>query len=96
VEKFESPEYRTIQGRHLRSTSTCFGVDARWGAEAPCEEPECEPTWPRKYAFGIFNGTPQPSTKLFETAQGLAYLHSRGVIHGDLKGVRLIIDPSTL
>ncbi|KAJ6527610.1 kinase-like domain-containing protein [Mycena vulgaris] len=29
---------------------------------------------------------------LFETAQGLAYLHSQNVVHGDLRGVNVLID----
>jgi len=33
---------------------------------------------------------PHPSPQLLGIAQGLAYLHASGVIHGDLKGVRVI------
>ncbi|KAJ6589561.1 kinase-like domain-containing protein [Mycena capillaripes] len=29
---------------------------------------------------------------LFETAQGLAYLHSQNIVHGDLRGVNVLID----
>ncbi|KAJ7936958.1 kinase-like domain-containing protein [Mycena leptocephala] len=29
---------------------------------------------------------------LFETAQGLAYLHSQNIVHGDLRGGNVLID----
>jgi serine/threonine protein kinase len=34
--------------------------------------------------------SPVPSSQLLGIAEGLAYLHSYDVIHGDLKGVRAI------
>ena len=46
--------------------------------------------------FTNFNAAPHPSPQLLGIAQGLAYLHSSGVIHGDLKGVRVITDFSAL
>ena len=30
---------------------------------------------------------PHPSRKLLEVAKGVEYIHSEGVIHGDLRGV---------
>ena len=37
-----------------------------------------------------FNTTPHPSAQLLGIAEGLDHIHSRGVIHGDLRGVRVI------
>ncbi|KAJ7936955.1 kinase-like domain-containing protein [Mycena leptocephala] len=37
------------------------------------------------------NGT-LPDRLLFETAQGLAYLHSQNIVHGDLRGGNILID----
>jgi len=45
--------------------------------------------------FINFNAVSHPSPQLLGIAQGLAYLHSSGVIHGDLKGVRVITGSST-
>ncbi|KAJ7790952.1 kinase-like domain-containing protein [Mycena leptocephala] len=33
-----------------------------------------------------------PDRQLFETAQGLAYLHSQNIVHGDLRGGNVLID----
>ncbi|KAJ7760609.1 kinase-like domain-containing protein [Mycena maculata] len=33
-----------------------------------------------------------PDRRLFETAQGLAYLHSQNIVHGDLRGGNVLID----
>ena len=37
-----------------------------------------------------FHMTPHFRSQLLGVAEGLAYLHSCGVVHGDLKGVRVI------
>lgn len=34
---------------------------------------------------------PHPSPQILGIAQGLAYLHSKGMVHGDLKGVRILL-----
>lgn len=56
VEKSGSPKYRTIQGRHLRTTSAYLGVDARWRVEAPRQEQSGrKPPWSCGYIFATFS-----------------------------------------
>ncbi|KAJ7091357.1 kinase-like domain-containing protein [Mycena belliarum] len=38
------------------------------------------------------NGNANLETRLFEIAQGLAYLHSQNIIHGDLRGCNILVD----
>nr|GAT45693.1 kinase-like protein [Mycena chlorophos] len=38
------------------------------------------------------NGNANVERRLFEIAQGLAYLHSEGVVHGDLRGANILVD----
>ncbi|KAK7025281.1 hypothetical protein R3P38DRAFT_2953753 [Favolaschia claudopus] len=38
------------------------------------------------------NGNANVNRRLFEIAQGLAYLHSQDIIHGDLRGSNILVD----
>ncbi|KAF7370567.1 hypothetical protein MSAN_00689100 [Mycena sanguinolenta] len=38
------------------------------------------------------NGNANVERRLFEIAQGLAYLHSQNIIHGDLRGSNILVD----
>ncbi|KAF7308507.1 Protein kinase domain-containing protein [Mycena chlorophos] len=38
------------------------------------------------------NGKAGVELRLFEVAQGLAYLHSEGIVHGDLRGSNILVD----
>ncbi len=38
----------------------------------------------------IFSALPDIRLQLYEISQGLAYLHSQHIVHGDLRGVRTI------
>ncbi|KAJ7224227.1 kinase-like domain-containing protein, partial [Mycena pura] len=38
------------------------------------------------------NGNANVERRLFEIAQGLAYLHSQDIIHGDLRGSNILVD----
>ena len=70
---------------------TCMGVDARWRVTGVFEEASgrrsCSLSGPNSYPL-LHNS---PSFQLLGFAEGLAHLHSSDIIHGDLKGVRVII-----
>lgn len=89
VETPESPKYCSFQGSHVRSPSTCLRMDARWRAATLCKgELGRGPHWSCGFVFTGFSAVPHPTLQSLGVAEGLAYLHSHGVIHGDLKGVR--------
>src|SRR6266478_2260729 len=94
MEAPEAPKHCTFQGCHIRSPSTCLGVDAWWRSAGARKG-----KWghrPHRSCRSILStitlhpkASPSPPKSL-GIAKGLSYLHSRGVIHGDLKGVRVI------
>ena len=91
METLGTPEYRPIPGYYLHPTSTYLGVDARRGFGGIYqEEPRCGPTRTRTCPPGCFFiscAYRLPRGKLSDVADGLSHLHSRNVIHGDLKWV---------
>lgn len=96
VETPESPKHCAFQGSHVRSASAYLGVDAWWRVAGPCQEqPEHKPRYSCRSIFSKFCAMPHPFPQTLGIAQGLVYLHSSGVIHGDLKGVRVITDSGT-
>ena len=88
VEATDTPQHRPIQRRDYQPPPDCVGVDV-WrrlddshqfepGHKSGCtREPPCAPSL--HFAL-IFH-------QLIDVANGIDYLHSYGVIHGDLKGV---------
>ena len=52
------------------------------------EKPSVNETWDRVCLFVLlpFVNT-HPQTKILEVAQGMEYIHSEGIVHGDLRGV---------
>ncbi|SRR6266550_8605274 len=61
------------------------GTLAQWRKNA---NPSVNETWERVwlFVFLLFIDT-HPPTKILEVAQGMEYIHSEGVVHGDLRGV---------
>lgn len=93
VETSKPPKYRTLQGCYVQSSSAYFGMDAQRRAARLCKgESGYEPHQPCRSIFVNPNARSHPSPQLLGIAEGLTYLHSCGVIHGDLKGVRVIGD----
>lgn len=33
-------------------------------------------------------------SKLYETANGISYLHAKGCVHGDIRGCNILVDPN--
>jgi len=88
VETVNTPKYLAPAGCHHRSPSACLELDARRGlARVYQEESGCEPTWTCVCSFRYAHFTLTPLSQLSDVANGLCYLHSCNVIHGDLKGV---------
>ena len=95
METPQPPEYCAFQGCHFRSPSTHFRMDARWRAARVCEKElghgPYQSCRPMSLSFHAAAHLPHQSLGV---AEGLGYLHSREVIHGDLKGVRVIVRPN--
>ena len=89
----QSPECCAFHGRHVRTPSTCLGVDAWWTvARVHKGKSGHEPNQSCRFIFTNFDATPHPFSQSLGIAEGLIYLHSREVVHGDLKGVRVVTD----
>lgn len=97
VEMPQPPECCAFPGRHVRTPSTRFRVDA-WRTAAGVHKGKSgyRPHQSCRSIFTNFDAMSHPSAQSLGIAEGLTYLHSREVIHGDLKGVRTIIDSGGL
>ena len=73
---------------HHGSSRTDFGLDARWRPPPVHQKaPRCEQTFSCGYPSATALCEVLTLYQLSDVADGLNYLHSLGVIHGDLKGV---------
>ena len=64
-------------------------MDAWWGPGGIYQQvPRRKPMRPGKYSCYRFRSHANPGYQLSDVAEGLHFLHSCDVVHGDLKGVR--------
>ena len=87
MEVLETPKNSAYIGRRHHTLSVDLGFCARQGSVKQHQEPQRKQTVTggcRSYSIN-----PAPTHyQLSDTAEGLCYLHSCNVIHGDPKGVR--------
>ena len=88
VETLNPPKCPTPPGCHHRSPPARFELDVwRGPTRVHREAPRRGQTRARRFPFCYVYPT-LISYQLSDVANGLRYLHSCNVIHGDLKGVR--------
>lgn len=93
-----SSQYPSLFGMCIRRTQFSISdhtLDGKWDSETvPTEEPICEQIGSGelpslKYACYLYDLRCLISqTKTLDVINGLSYLHSRDIIHGDMKAVR--------
>ena len=93
METFTSSQCCPLQGCQVGSSPTCVRMDA-WGriTRVYGKEPGCELNETGKLSSAC-SGCNLTSPQLIGIAEGLTYLHSCNVVHGDLKGVRCFAYP---
>ena len=86
MEALETPKCSTSTGYHHRTLPAHFKLDAGWRPVKLSQKPQRRPTCNcMRQSVGLSHA--DPCYQLAGVAEGLCYLHSRNVIHGDLKGV---------
>ena len=88
METSGSPPYCTLHGGHTRTPPVRLRVDA-WGGFARAREEESghRSDSPRESGSACGWNVTSLFSQFLDVAEGLTYLHSSNVIHGDLKGV---------
>jgi serine/threonine protein kinase len=72
-------------------------LDARWGSHRSHQEASPRrPTWSRRCPPCCIRSHAYSRHQLSDVAEGLHFLHSRNIVHGDLKGVRDCSNPVLL
>ena len=68
-----------------------IGLDDEWEHPRICQDTSrCRPAWACKFSvWGLATTDGGKKLQLAGVAKGLIYIHSQGMIHGNLKGVRL-------
>ena len=87
VETFDTPQHPPTTWYHDLSLPAHFRLDVRWEpAGVSREKPRCGPAWACMCPSCCLSNACSRH-QLSDTAEGLCYLHSCNIIHGDLKGV---------
>jgi len=89
VETLGTPEHCPPPWYHLDSTTAHLGMDARRRLDGIHQEMSwCRPTQSCKYPCCRVLSRVNSRHQLSDVTEGLHFLHSRNIVHGDLKGVR--------
>jgi len=89
METAGTSKHRSPPWYHLRPSPDRIGMDARWSTDGTHHEaPRRGPTWFCACLCCCVGSHVYSRHQLRDIADGLYYLHSRNVVHGDLKGVR--------
>jgi len=94
VETLNAPKRRSTLGHYSCSSPAYLGMDAWRGPDGIHQEhPRRKPTRSRMYPFRGVRSHAYSPLQLSDVAEGLYYLHSCNIVHGDLKGVRDCSEP---
>ena len=88
MEKVEASKYCSLHRRHARSLAICVRVDAeRRPNGVPRQKSRRGSHRSGEFPLVIAAVYVPIIRKLVDVAEGLAYLHAKHTVHGDLKGV---------
>ena len=88
METLGTPKHRPLPGYHSHSSPTYLGVDARrYSGRIHQQKHRRRQAWTRRCSSSRSFILHLSRHQLSDIADGLSHLHSRNVIHGDLKGV---------
>ena len=94
VKTLSPSKYRPPPWCNNRPSRTRFGVDVRRRpSRVHRKGSRHKQAVSRTFSLPQKRTTHQPSRQLSDVAEGLHYLHSCDVVHGDLKGVRTLSKP---
>lgn len=89
METFETPKHRPSSWYYACPLPARFGMDVWRRCNKPCcDASRCQPAWARESPSLGVQSRVNFYLELSDVAEGLYFLHSRNVVHGDLKGVR--------
>lgn len=87
MEAHDPPKYLTLPGCHCHPLPAHLRLDARWGlARVHQKEPKRGSTSTCRHSL-LYSFHTHSRSQVSDIANGLSYLHSWNVIHGDLNGV---------
>ena len=89
VETPEASQHRPFPWYNFHPSPTYFRMDARRGSDGVHQgPPRHRSTQSRGCSSCYIRSCVYAHHQLSDTAKGLCFLHSRNIVHGDLKGVR--------
>ena len=90
VETFGAPKYCPSPRYHFHTYPAHFRMDDWWRLDGIHQRtPRCRPTLSCRCPSSWVRSRVYSRCQLSDVAEGLRFLHSRNIVHGDLKGVRV-------